>query len=322
MFGFKKTAAVTEPAPGILDRLRNGLQKTRTVLCTDIEDLFKGKPAIDESVLDAIENRLLQADLGVEATTRIMAALRAAAKRNGIGTAAEVIAALRQEMLEILLPVQQQLELDVGRAQPQVILVVGVNGAGKTTTIGKLAAYYRQLGLDVLLAAGDTFRAAAIEQIQAWGRRTGIQVIAQHSGADAAAVIYDALQSARARKTEILIVDTAGRLHNKENLMGELAKIRRTISRFDPELPVEVMLVLDATTGQNALAQAEQFHKLAGVTGITLTKLDGTAKGGIIFALAHKMEIPLRFIGIGEQAGDLRPFSAEAFIEALLDPGS
>lgn len=322
MFGFKKTAAVSEPAPGILDRLRSGLQKTRAVLCADIEDLFKGKPAIDESILDEIENRLLLADLGVDATTRIMHALRAAAKRNGLGSTAEVIAALRQQMIEILLPVQQRLELDVGRTQPQVILVVGVNGVGKTTTIGKLAAYYRQLGLDVLLAAGDTFRAAAIEQIQAWGRRTGIPVIAQHSGADAAAVIYDALQSARAHKTDILIADTAGRLHNKENLMGELAKIRRTIGRFDPGLPVEVMLVLDASNGQNALNQAEQFHKLAGVTGIALTKLDGTAKGGIVFALAHKLGIPLRFIGIGEQVEDLRPFSAESFIEALLDPGS
>ncbi|TAJ91594.1 MAG: signal recognition particle-docking protein FtsY [Gammaproteobacteria bacterium] len=322
MFGFKKTAAVTAPAPGILDRLRNGLQKTRAVLCTDIEDLFKGKPAIDESVLDEIENRLLLADLGVDATSRIMAALRAEAKRNKLGTAAEVIAVLRQQMLEILLPVQQNIELDASRARPHVILVVGVNGVGKTTTIGKLAAYYRQLGSDVLLAAGDTFRAAAIEQIQVWGRRTGIPVIAQHSGADSAAVIYDALQSARARQAEILIADTAGRLHNKDNLMGELAKIRRTISRFDPELPVEVMLVLDATTGQNALAQAEQFHKLAGVTGITLTKLDGTAKGGVIFALAHKLAIPLRFIGIGEQAEDLRPFAAEPFIEALLDTGA
>ncbi|HLB31070.1 MAG TPA: signal recognition particle-docking protein FtsY [Gammaproteobacteria bacterium] len=322
MFGFKKTTVVTEPPPGILDRLRKGLQKTRAVLCTDLEDLFKDKPEIDASILDEIETRLLLADLGVDATARIMTALRATAKRNELGTPAEVIAALRQQMLEILLPVQQGLGLEAGRAQPQVILVVGVNGVGKTTTIGKLAAYYRQLGLEVLLAAGDTFRAAAIEQIQAWGRRTGIQVIAQHSGADAAAVIYDALQSARARKTEILIADTAGRLHNKENLMGELAKIRRTISRFDPDLPVEVMLVLDATTGQNALAQAEQFHKLAGVTGITLTKLDGTAKGGVIFALAHKMGIPLRFIGIGEQAEDLRPFSAEPFIGALLDPGA
>ena len=322
MFGFKKTTVVTEPPPGILDRLRKGLQKTRAVLCTDLEDLFQDKPEIDASILDEIETRLLLADLGVDATARIMTALRATAKRNELGTPAEVIAALRQQMLEILLPVQQGLGLEAGHAQPQVILVVGVNGVGKTTTIGKLAAYYRQLGLEVLLAAGDTFRAAAIEQIQAWGRRTGIQVIAQHSGADAAAVIYDALQSARARKTEILIADTAGRLHNKENLMGELAKIRRTISRFDPDLPVEVMLVLDATTGQNALAQAEQFHKLAGVTGITLTKLDGTAKGGVIFALAHKMGIPLRFIGIGEQAEDLRPFSAEPFIGALLDPGA
>ncbi|OGT78381.1 MAG: signal recognition particle-docking protein FtsY [Gammaproteobacteria bacterium RIFCSPLOWO2_02_FULL_56_15] len=318
MFGLKKKSD-TEEQGGVLGHLRQGLRKTRDVLFMDIEDLFQEKGVIDETLLDELENRLLQADLGVEATTRIMETLRNAVKKGRLNQPAEVIATLRQQMIGILLPVEHQLELSSDRPSPQVILVVGVNGVGKTTTIGKLAAYYHKLGHRVLLAAGDTFRAAAIEQIQAWGKKTGIQVIAQHSGADAAAVIYDALQSARAHSTDILIADTAGRLHNKDKLMGELAKIRRTISRFDPELPVEVMLVLDAATGQNAMAQAEQFHRMTGVTGITLTKLDGTAKGGMIFALASKMTIPLRFIGIGEQVEDLRPFEAEPFVKALID---
>ena len=318
MFGLKKKSD-TEEQGGVLGHLRQGLRNTRDVLFIDIDDLFQGKGVIDETLLDELENRLLQADLGVEVTTRIMETLRNSVKQGGLNQPADVTAALMQQMIGILLPVEHQLELSSDRPSPQVILVVGVNGVGKTTTIGKLAAYYHKLGHRVLLAAADTFRAAAIEQIQAWGKKTGIQVIAQHNGADAAAVIYDALQSARAHSTDILIADTAGRLHNKDKLMGELAKIRRTISRFDPELPVEVMLVLDATTGQNAMAQAEQFHRMTGVTGITLTKLDGTAKGGMIFALASKMMIPLRFIGIGEQVEDLRPFEAESFVKALID---
>lgn len=303
----------------MLRRLQSGLKKTRTRLFGGLADLFDNKTKIDEHLLEDIESRLLMSDVGVEATTTIMDSLVSALKREKLTAMDQLLALLRKQMLQILLPVQQPLIIPVNTPFPFVILVIGVNGAGKTTTIGKLTDRFINHGNSVLLAAGDTFRAAAIEQIQSWGTKTHVPVIAQQSGSDSAAVIYDALQSARARSTEIVIADTAGRLHNKNNLMQELDKIRRTITKFDAAIAVEVMLVLDAGNGQNALEQAMQFHKAIGITGITLAKLDGTAKGGILFALANALSIPIRFIGVGEQADDLKPFDAASFIDALLD---
>lgn len=315
----KKPAA---DKPGLLDRLRLGLQKTRASLFTDLGDLLKGRTRIDAELLEEIETRLIMADAGIESTTNIINALTSAGKRNELNDFTQLTQSLHNQMLQLLVPVQETIEPPRGKPAPFVILVVGVNGAGKTTTIGKMSHYFQESGHSVLLAAGDTFRAAAIEQIQEWGRRTGTEVIAQKTGADSAAVIFDSLQAARARNIDIVIADTAGRLHNKDNLMEELRKIRRTIGKFDSGIPVEVMLVLDAGTGQNALNQARQFHEIIGVTGITLTKLDGTARGGIVFALADSLGIPIRFIGIGESLDDLRPFNAGQFIEALLDSRS
>jgi len=314
---FKKPPAVDKP--GLFSRLRHGLQKTRTTLFSGLGDLLNGKAKIDAELLEEIETRLIMADVGIESTTNIINTLASAGNRAESGGLEQLTQVLHDQMVRLLAPVQHALEPPGDKSAPFVILVVGVNGSGKTTTIGKMTHYFRDQGYSVMLAAGDTFRAAAIEQIQEWGRRTGAPVIAQKSGADSAAVIYDALQSARARNIELLIADTAGRLHNKENLMEELHKIRRIIAKFDAHIPVEVMLVLDAGTGQNALTQAGQFHEIIGITGITLTKLDGTAKGGIVFALAERLGIPIRFIGIGEQLEDLRPFDATAFVDALLD---
>ena len=318
MFGLKKKDSPTAEK-SLFDRLCRGLQKTRSGLFAGLDVLFRSSNKIDKSLLEDIETRLLMADLGVESTTNIINSLNGALKRNELNNMDQLMASLRKHMLEQLLPLQQSMELSSTAPKPFVILVVGVNGAGKTTTIGKLTHRYLKQGYKVILAAGDTFRAAAIEQIKVWGAKTNVPVIAQQSGSDAAAVIYDALQSARARGTDIVIADTAGRLHNQSHLMQELKKIRRTISKFDPDLAVEVLLVIDAGTGQNALTQARKFNELIGLTGIVLTKLDGTAKGGIVFALANSLDIPIRFIGIGEQLDDLRPFNAEAFIDALLD---
>ncbi len=303
----------------MFNRLRQGLKKTRANLFSDLDTLLKGKNKIDAGLLEEIETRLIMADLGVEATTCIIDDLSSALNRNELKDMDQLMLSLREQMLQQLLPLQQTIEMLPNQPRPFVILVVGVNGVGKTTTIGKLTNYYLNDGHSVLLAAADTFRAAAIEQIQAWGAKTKVPVIAQQSGSDAAAVVYDALQSARARGIDVVIADTAGRLHNKNNLMEELKKIRRTISKFDPDLPVEIMLIIDAGTGQNAIAQAKQFHEITGVTGITLAKLDGTAKGGVLFALAQALTIPVRFIGIGEQLDDLRPFNAATFVDALLD---
>lgn len=314
---FKNTPP--DEKPGIFARLRLGLQKTRATLFSGLGDLLAGKVKIDADLLEEIETRLIMADVGIESTTKIIDALADAGNRSELSDSGGLKEALHDRMVNMLAAVQQPLEPVTADSAPFVILVVGVNGSGKTTTIGKMTHYFQALGNSVLLAAGDTFRAAAIEQIQEWGRRTGSAVIAQKSGADSAAVIYDALQSARAHNTDLLIADTAGRLHNKENLMEELHKIRRTITKFDADIPVEVMLVLDAGTGQNALSQAGQFHEIIGITGITVTKLDGTAKGGIVFAIADRLGIPIRFIGVGEQLEDLRPFDAATFVAALLD---
>ena len=299
---------------GLIGRLRRGLQKTGS----GIGQLFLGRKQIDAELLEELETLLLMADVGMEATTRIIDDLTGRLKRNELADTSALQAALREDMLAILQPVAEPLVIPE-QSKPFVILTVGINGAGKTTTIGKLAAHYQQAGQRVILAAGDTFRAAAVEQLQTWGERTDTPVISQPTGADSASVIYDAHQAAIARGTDILIADTAGRLHTQDNLMEELRKVARVLGKQDESAPHEVLLVLDAGTGQNALAQAEQFRSAVNVTGLVLTKLDGTAKGGVIFAMAHKLGIPVRYIGVGESVEDLRPFDAEAFVDALLE---
>ncbi len=276
-----------------------------------------GKKNIDDDVLDEIETLLLTSDVGVEATQEIVADLTGRIQRKQLADADALFAALREDMAAILAPSTQPLEIDAA-AQPFVILMVGINGAGKTTTIGKLAKKFQNEGKSVMLAAGDTFRAAAVEQLQEWGRRNDVAVVAQHSGADSAAVIFDAVQSAKSKGIDVLIADTAGRLHTQSNLMEELKKVRRVITKLDDTAPHEVMLVLDAGIGQNAVVQAEQFRDAVGVSGITLTKLDGTAKGGVIFAVAKRLGLPIRFIGVGEGIDDLRSFNADEFVDALL----
>jgi fused signal recognition particle receptor len=310
-------SAGQEQKKGLLARLRIGLGRTSDNLLQGLGTLFLGRKEIDAELFEELESRLLLADVGVEATVEIIKRLTQRVSRKELMRPEALQGALREEMLALLRPCEKPLEVD--GHQPFVILMVGVNGVGKTTTIGKLAKHYIDAGRSVMLAAGDTFRAAAVEQLQVWGARNEVQVVAQHTGADSASVIFDALQAARARKVDVVIADTAGRLHNKDNLMEELKKVVRVMGKLDPSAPHEVMLVLDAGTGQNALSQAEHFQQWVGVSGITLTKLDGTAKGGIIFAIAKKFALPIRFIGVGEAVDDLRPFQAEQFIEALFD---
>ncbi len=300
---------------GFFSRLRRGLGRTSNTLVQGMGTLFLGRKEIDEELLEELESRLLLADVGVEATVEIVDNLTQRVARKELTHAQALQAALREELLALLKPCEAPLE-PVGH-KPYVILMVGVNGVGKTTTIGKLAKRFQAEGRSVMLAAGDTFRAAAVEQLQVWGERNNVPVIAQHTGADSASVVFDALQAARSRGVDVLIADTAGRLHNKDNLMEELSKVVRVMGKLDPEAPHEVMLVLDAGTGQNALSQAAQFQQWVGVTGLCLTKLDGTAKGGVIFAIARRLGLPIRFIGVGESADDLRPFQARQFIEAL-----
>jgi fused signal recognition particle receptor len=313
------TAAVASadvPAEdGFFTRIRRGLSRTSDSLFSGLGNLFLGKKEIDAELLEELESRLLMADVGVDATMDIIERLTQRVSRKELTHPQALQSALREELLQLLKPCQQP--LNVAGHKPYVILMVGVNGVGKTTTIGKLAKRYKGEGRSVMLAAGDTFRAAAVEQLQVWGERNDVPVIAQHTGADSASVLFDAVQAAKARGADVLIADTAGRLHNKENLMEELKKVVRVMGKLDPLAPHEVMLVLDAGTGQNALAQASHFQKAVGVTGISLTKLDGTAKGGVIFAIAKKLNLPIRFIGVGEAAEDLRPFDAEQFIDAL-----
>ncbi len=323
MFGFKKNSPKQQDTQentekrGWFGRLRAGLSRTRQSLGAGLADIFLGKKEIDDEVLEELETLLLTADVGVDACQQIIADLTERVERKQLADGQALLTALKEDMGALLAPCDQSLEVEPAKA-PFVILMVGVNGVGKTTTIGKLARRYKEQGLSVMLAAGDTFRAAAVEQLQTWGERNDVPVVAQHSGADSAAVIFDALQAAKARGADVLIADTAGRLHTQSNLMEELKKIKRVMSKLDESAPHEVMLVVDAGTGQNALSQASQFNEAVGLTGITLTKLDGTAKGGIVFALAKKIGVPLRFIGVGEAAEDLRPFDAEDFIEALL----
>lgn len=305
--------------PGLLSRLRRGLQRTRAGLTEKLASLVLGRRVIDAELLDEIETVLLTADVGVEATRDIVARLTAQVARRELGDAEALYRALREDMVAVLRPAAEPLAVPREREGTFVVLVVGVNGSGKTTTIGKLAHQLRSEGLSVVLAAGDTFRAAAVEQLQRWGERVQAPVIAQHAGADAASVVYDALQAARARHADVLLADTAGRLHTREPLMEELKKVRRVLGKVDPSAPHEVLLVLDAGTGQNALAQARHFQGAVQVTGLALTKLDGTAKGGIVFAIARELGLPIRFIGVGEDVEDLRPFDAEAFVDALLE---
>ncbi|HHF0811911.1 TPA: signal recognition particle-docking protein FtsY [Pseudomonas aeruginosa] len=310
--------AVSEPAtrPGFFARLRQGLSKTSASIGEGMASLFLGRKEIDDDLLDDIETRLLTADVGVEATTLIVQNLTKRVARKELADSGALYKALQEELASLLRPVEQPLRVDVAR-EPYVILVVGVNGVGKTTTIGKLAKKLQLEGKKVMLAAGDTFRAAAVEQLQVWGERNRIPVIAQHTGADSASVIFDAVQAAKARGIDVLIADTAGRLHTKDNLMEELKKVRRVIGKLDETAPHEVLLVLDAGTGQNAINQAKQFNLAVELTGLALTKLDGTAKGGVIFALAKQFGLPIRYIGVGEGIDDLRTFEADAFVQAL-----
>ncbi|HGY9623875.1 TPA: signal recognition particle-docking protein FtsY [Pseudomonas putida] len=310
-------APVTEQAKvGFFARLKQGLSKTSASIGEGMASLFLGKKAIDDDLLDEIETRLLTADVGVEATSVIVQNLTQKVARKQLADADALYKSLQEELAALLRPVEQPLKIQ-SQTKPYVILVVGVNGAGKTTTIGKLAKKLQLEGKKVMLAAGDTFRAAAVEQLQVWGERNQIPVIAQHTGADSASVIFDAVQAAKARGVDVLIADTAGRLHTKDNLMEELKKVRRVIGKLDAEAPHEVLLVLDAGTGQNAISQAKYFNQSVELTGLALTKLDGTAKGGVIFALAKQFNLPIRFIGVGEGIDDLRTFEAEPFVKAL-----
>ncbi|MFA6409808.1 MAG: signal recognition particle-docking protein FtsY [Gammaproteobacteria bacterium] len=299
-------------------RLTEGLKRTKTNFTAKITNLFVGKKVIDAELLSDLETQLLLADIGVGVTEEIIAELKKCAKDSGIASTEEVLPTLKKQLLHILKPHALPLEIPKNTT-PYVILVAGVNGSGKTTTIGKLARLLKKAGKEVLLAAGDTFRAAAIEQLQIWGERNNISVIAQHAGADSAAVAFDALNAAKARGVDVLIIDTAGRLHTQSNLMAELKKVVKVLKKVDPEVPHEVLLVLDAGVGQNALNQAREFDAAIGVTGLVLTKLDGTAKGGIIFAIAKALQKPIRFIGVGEKIDDLQPFNAEEFVEALFE---
>ncbi len=306
-----------EKKAGFFARIKNGLSRTKANLTEQLGDLFLGAKEIDDDLLEEIETTLLMADIGVEATTEIINRLTDRVERNQLKDADALKEALKEELGDLLGGVEHPLRLP--EKKPAVILMVGVNGVGKTTTIGKLAKRFQGEGKSVMLAAGDTFRAAAVEQLQVWGERNNVPVVAQHTGADSASVIFDALQSAQSRGVDVLIADTAGRLQNKDNLMQELEKVVRVMKKLDPDAPHEVMLVLDAGTGQNAISQAKQFKDSVGVTGITLTKLDGTAKGGIIFAIAKQFGLPIRFIGVGEQVDDLRPFEADEFVQALFE---
>lgn len=330
MFGFRRNkrhgndTASQEPTEntvpeesggGWLSRLRAGLRKTGAGLSR----AFLGRKTIDDDLLEELETLLLTADVGVEATQRIVDDLSERLHRNELADSDALYHALRDDMLAILRPCEAPLEPNTNT--PFVILTVGVNGTGKTTTMGKLAHRYQEAGHAVMMAAGDTFRAAAVEQLQVWGERSGIPVIAQPTGSDAASVVFDAHEAARSRGTTVLIADTAGRLHTQGNLMQELEKIHRVLGKQDPRAPQEVLLVVDAGTGQNALAQAQQFHDAIGITGIAVTKLDGTAKGGVIFAIAQRLGVPIRFVGVGEGVEDLRPFRAEEFVDALLASG-
>jgi len=329
MFGFKKSQKKTKPEnnsenskASLFERLKEGLSGTRNNINSGLANLFLSKKQIDDELFEEIETLLITADLGIDTTTSIINELTEKTKRNELADSEALYAALRQQLLDILRPCEQPLvqEINAHSKSPFVILMTGINGAGKTTSIGKITRHFQQQGKSVMLAAGDTFRAAAVQQLKTWGERHDVPVVSQHDGADSASVIFDALESAKAKNIDVLIADTAGRLHTQSNLMEELVKIKRVLSKLDESAPQEVMLVVDAGTGQNALNQALEFDKALNLTGITITKLDGTAKGGVIFAIAHKLNLPIRFIGVGEKAEDLREFNANDFIDALFTP--
>lgn len=316
------TAEKTADKPlSLFQRIKKGLSRTSNQLAEGIASALLGKKHIDDELLEELETQLLMADVGIDATTTIIENLTKAVERKQLADGDALYEALRQQLRDLLVPVESPLELastsHEGQKMPAVVLVVGVNGVGKTTTIGKLTRRLQGEGKQVMLAAGDTFRAAAVEQLKVWGERNDVAVVAQHTGADSASVIYDALSSAQSKGVDVLIADTAGRLHNKGHLMDELSKVKRVMAKLDANAPHEVLLVLDAGTGQNALSQAEHFIQAAGVTGLALTKLDGTAKGGIIFALSERFKLPVRFIGVGEGIDDLQPFVADDFVDAL-----
>lgn len=332
MFGFKKaktpsteTAApatdvpIEKPKTSLFGALGRGLKRTRSQLTGGLATLFLGKKVIDAELIQDLETYLLVADVGVAATTRVINDMTARVRRQELANPQALLAALQEELLTILLPCNVPWVIP-DTTKPYVILMVGVNGAGKTTTIGKLANQLQRQGKSVMLAAGDTFRAAAIEQLQVWGQRNQIPVIAQHSGADSASVIYDAFAAARARNIDVLIADTAGRLHTQSHLMEELKKIKRVLTKADANAPHETMLILDAGIGQNALKQASQFDEAVTLSSLTITKLDGTAKGGVIFSLAENLKLPIRFVGVGETIEDLQTFDAKAFVNALFPP--
>ena len=300
-----------------VDPLELRLEDTRRQLGKRLGALLSGRSTIDEDLLDEVETTLITSDIGVKAAMEIVENLRAAISGKAITEPAQVLPAVQAELYELIEPCEQFLAIDESR-KPFVIFMVGVNGAGKTTTIGKLAQRFKEDGLSVMLAAGDTFRAAAVEQLKSWGERNDVPVVAQATGADSAAVIFDALQSAKSKNIDVLIADTAGRLHTQHNLMEELKKIHRVMGRIDETAPHETMLVVDAGTGQNAVNQAREFNQAVDLTGITITKLDGTARGGVLFGIAHELGVPIRFIGVGEAAKDLRPFDAGTFINAIL----
>ncbi|MFO1466590.1 MAG: signal recognition particle-docking protein FtsY [Steroidobacteraceae bacterium] len=304
---------------GFFKRLRAKLNPADSWLSYDLANLVPGRK-IDAEILEELETHLITADVGVEATTRILDDLRNRVARKELDDVEALRRQLHASMVDILQPVEQPLQID-GERKPFVILVIGINGAGKTTSIGKLAHRLLAQGLTVMLAAGDTFRAAAREQLETWAERNGVPIVSQHGGADPAAVIFDGLNAARARGVDVLIADTAGRLHTQAHLMEELKKVKRVISRIDPDAPHEVLLILDGTIGQNAVAQAEQFNRHLKVTGLAITKLDGSAKGGVVLAIAEKLKIPIRFVGVGEQVEDFGVFNAQDFVKALLRTG-
>jgi fused signal recognition particle receptor len=306
-----------EQEPSLLEKLKSGVQKTRAGLVNALEDALQGKKQIDADLLEELEATLLSADIGVRTTEEILERIRQRVERHQLADAAELRGLIREQLLEIL-AASERAPARVAEP-PAVVLVVGVNGSGKTTTIGKLAQRFRNEQRSVVLCAADTFRAAAIEQLEIWGQRTGVPVVRQGPGADPSAVLFDAVQSAKTHRLDYVLVDTAGRLQTKENLMAELTKMSRTARKVIPDAPHEVLLVLDATTGQNGLEQARKFTETSGVTGIVLTKLDGTAKGGIVVAIARELNLPIRYVGVGEKVEDLLPFDAEKFIQSLFE---
>ncbi|MFK7855818.1 MAG: signal recognition particle-docking protein FtsY [Granulosicoccus sp.] len=318
MFSFlKRQKTQREEQPEVDVPLDAKLSRTRSRFRDNLLDFMLGNKPIDADLLEELEGQLIMADVGIDATAKVMNALNRQLSRSEVGDSEALRSALRQELIGLLQPVEQALEIPDSNS-PFVILVIGVNGSGKTTTIGKLAKQLQDGGKSVMLAAGDTFRAAAVEQLQTWGERNNVPVVSQGTGADSASVIFDAVQSAKARGIDVLIADTAGRLHTQSNLMEELQKVKRVIGKVDPDAPHETLIVLDGGTGQNALNQARQFHEAMNITGMAVTKLDGTAKGGVIFAIAEHLGLPIRFIGVGEQVTDLEVFEAERYVDALI----